>query len=400
MKYLLLLSLCAAAGAQDYVPLSEVLKEVSEKPKFIDTLVDKFGVLDSEQVTRLRGYIRDKQWKMVDSFPGITVKALGRSVRLIGKVLPKSGPPKAVDFTVPPTKDLGYGLVFGDEVDPKLAPLHDDSVRLAQLLNQPNPEKLLADLQSSGHTVEIRDARYFANFGDLKYNGRDVLTPFWLDTGIPIPGQKRNLLVPAPHSQHEIFVKGPKYNAAVCFFFGIDGKAIVRPIDTKDQAWVMGHVAHTYRDKQAFEAMRLIGEVIRVYAAIQASHPELPFGGYYLLGVCNDPGAIVETKMTGKTTLYPLSHDKSLFAGQGEITDIVNKLPQDEVSTDKERVLASMPVDSLKQLPLANLRADLLIVQSAPSQSSGGISPWLLLGFIPILVGGYFIWRSFSAARR
>ena len=400
MKYLLLLSFCATASAQDYVPLSEVLKEVSEKPKFIDTLVEKFGVLDSEQVTRLRGYIRDKQWKMVDSFPGITVKALGRSVRLVGKLLPKPGPPGPIDFTVPPTKDLGYGLVFGDEIDPKLAPLHDDSVRLAQLLNQPAPEKLLADLQASGHTVEIRDARYFANFGDLKYNGRDVLTPFWLDTGIPIPGQKRNLLVPAPHSQHEIYVKGPKYNAALCFFYGIDGKAIVRPIDTKDQAWVMGHVAHTYRDKQAVEAMRLIGEVIRVYAAIQALHPELPFGGYYLLGVCNDPGAIVETKMTGKTTLYPLSHDKSLFAGQGEITDIVNKLPQDEVSTDKERVLASMPVDALKQIPLANLRADLLIVRSAPSQSSGGISPWLLLGFIPILVGGYLIWRSFSAAKR
>ena len=400
MRLLLVFTFCTFAGAQDFILLSDVLKEVAEKPEFIDTLVDRFGVLDAEQIGRLRGFIRDKQWKMVDSFPGISVKALGRSIRLAGKVMPKSAPSGKIDFTVPPTKNLGFGLVFGDEVDPKLAPLHGDSVKLATLLNQPSPEKLLAELQASGHTVEIRDARYFANFGDLKYNGRDVLTPFWLDTGIPIPGQKRNLLVPAPHSQHEIFVNGPKYHAALCFFYGIDGKAIVRPIDTKDQGWVMGHLAHVYRDGQALEAMRMIGVVIGAYAEIQKAHPELPFDSYYALGVCNDPGAIVEAKLNGgKTTLYPLTADKSLFVNRGELTDIVNKLPQDEVSTDKARVLASLPVDAIKQIPMANLRADLMILRSAPVQG-GGISPWLALGLLPLLIGGYFIWRSFSAASR
>ncbi|WP_051670053.1 hypothetical protein [Bryobacter aggregatus] len=397
-----LVSFSLLASAQDYLLLSDVLKEVSDKPEFINTLVDRFGVLDAEQVTKLRGYIRDKQWKMVDSFPGLTVKELGRSIRLAGKLLPKPKPEhsETIDFTVPPLKDLGYGLAFGDEVDPKLAPLHKDSVELATRLNEPHPEKLLAELQQSGHTVEIRDARYFSNFGDLKYKGRDVLTPFWLDTGIPIPGQKRNLLVPAPHSQHAILVNGPKYQAALCFYFGIDGRAIVRPIDTKDQGWVMGHVAHVYQGAQALEAMRMIGEVIRVYAAIQKANPDLPFGGYYVLGVCNDPGAIVEMKMTGKTTLYPLTLDRKYFAGQGEVTEIVNQLPQDEVSTDKARVIASMPVDDLKQIPIASLRSDLLIVRSAPDVAPRGFSPWLALGFLPILIGGYFIWRSFSAASR
>lgn len=373
--------------AQDYVLLSDVAKEVSAQPEFVNKLAGQIGILGPDEVAKLRGFVRDKQWKALDSFPGITVKTLGRSVRLAAKVAPApSGGPSA-----PGPKDLGLGLQFGDE----LLPLKDNSVAFAARLNEPNPEKLLTQLIADGHTVEIRDSRYFANFGDLKYKGRDVLTPFWLDTGIPIPSQKRNLLVPAPHSQHEIFISGPKVNASLCFFFGIDGKAIVRPIDTKDQAWVLGHSAHIYKGAEAIEAMRMIGEVIRVYALIQKAHPELPFGGYYAMGVCNDPNAIIETKLTGKTTLYPLTHDKSLFTGYGEVSEIVAKLPQDEQSTSKDRVIGSLPIADPGKLPLASLRADLLAA-SAISES-GSSWYWLLL---PLLGGAYFIWRSFSAASR
>lgn len=372
MKYFLFLTLCATASSQDFIQLSDVLKEVPNQKDLVDTLLDRFGFLDSGQLNRFRSYVRDKQWKMVDSFPGITVAALGNNA---GTTAAKS-------------RDLEDALIFGDELDPKLTPLHDDSVKLAMLLNQPSPEKLLAELQASGHTVEIRDSRYFANFGNLKYKGRDVLTPLWIDTGIAIPGQKRNLLVPATRSQHEIFVNGPKYHAALRFYIGVDAKAIVRPLDTKDQAWVLGHTAHVYRDLQAIEAMRMIGELIQVYASSQSLNP-----------LSNAPNAIVEFKLNGKTTLYPLLLDKSRFANQAELLGIVNKLPKDELSTDKARVLASLPVAELKQIPLANLRADLMIVRSAPSEP-GGISPWLLLGFLPLLIGGYLIWRSFSKASR
>ena len=372
MKYLLLLTICATASSQDFVQLSEVLKEVPNQNEVVDTLLHRFGFLDSGQLTRFRGYVRDKQWKLVDSFPAIRVAALGSNVGV----------------AAPPSSALGDGLTIGDELDSKLAPLHDDSVKLAVLLNQPSPEKLLAELQASGHTVEIRDSRYFANFGNLRYKGRDVLTPLWIDTGLPIPGQKRNLLIPATRSQHEIFVNGPKYHAALSFFTGVDGKAIVRPINTKDQAWVLGHTAHVYRDRQAIEAMRMIGELIQAYAASDSLNP-----------ISNAPNAIVEFKLNGKTTLYPLLFDKSYFANRAELLGIVNKLPNDELSTDKARVLASLPVAELKQIPLANLRADLMIVRSAPSEP-GSISPWLLLGFLPLLIGGYLIWRSFSKASR
>lgn len=373
--------------AQDYILLSDVAKEVSSRPEFVNRLADQIAILGPDEITRLRGLIRDRQWKALDTFPGLSVRNLGRSIRMAGRLKSNS----ASEPANPGQRDLGLDLLFGDQ----LIPLKDNSLDWAAKLNEPNPDRQLRALVADGHTLEIRDSRYFANFGDLKYKGRDVLTPFWLDTGIPIPGQGRNLLVPAPHSQHEILISGPKVNARLCFFFGIDGKAIIRPIDAKDQSWVLGHTAHVYRGEQAFEVARLIGQIMRVYAAVQKSNPSLPFGGYYALGVCNDPNAIIETSLTGRTTLYPLTHDKSLFEGFGEISAIIARLPQDENSTSRERVIGSLPVASLDQLPMANLRADLLA--AGPESVSTSLWSWLWLLLLP---AAYFAWRSFSAASR
>jgi len=381
--------------AQDYVLLSDVAREVSAQPEFINKLVEQIGILGPDEVARLRGFIKDKQWKALDSFPGITIKTLGRSVRMAGKLLPRQQNTEPSAPSTPGPKPLGMGLLFGDE----MIELKDNSVEWTKILNEPKPEQQLRQLVASGHTIEIRDSRYFANFGDLKYKGRDVLTPFWLDTGLAVPGQNRTLLVPAPHSQHEVFITGPKVNANLCFYFGIDGKAILRPIDTKDQAWILGHTVHTYKGDRAIEAMRLIGEVIRVYGSIQKAHPELPFGGYFALGICNDPNAIVESSLNGKTTLFPLTHDKRLFKGYGEISDIVDRLPQDEVSTSKDRVLGSMPVANISQIPLMQLRGDLAVANNEQTKP-GLISPFTLFLLVAFLSLAYFGWRSFSAASR
>jgi len=374
--------------SQDYVLLSDVAKEVAAEPAFVEKLSEQFGILGPDEINRLRGYIRDKQWKALDSFPGLTIKTLGRSIRMAGRVLPKSS---SGGESAPGPKDIGFGLQFGDE----LLPVKDNSVEWAARLNQTNPKGALEELVKEGHSVEIHDRRYFANFGDLKYKGREVLTPFWLDTGIPIDGESRTLLVPAPHTQYEIFITGHRVNAKLCFYFGIDGKAIIRPIDTKDQAWILGHTYQTYKGEKALEAMRIIGEVIRVYAEIQRAHPELPFGGYFALGVCNDPSAIVEMKLTGKTTLYPLTHDKSLFEGYGEVSEIVARLPQDEQSTSKERVVASLPVASPDQLNLAGLRADIARAGQVSTRST-----WYYWLVIPFAACCYWAYRRYTAKLR
>jgi hypothetical protein len=189
-------------------------------------------------------------------------------------------------------------------------------------------------------------------------------------------------------------VKGPTVNAAIAFYFGIDGKAEFRAMDTKDQGWVMGHVKHEYTGEQAGEAVRVAGEAIRAYEAVQIAHPELPFGGYYALGVCNDVNAMIEQKLQGKTTLYPLTHDKKLFAGQGEVEELVKALPvdgRDGGMADFARVMGSLPVGETGQLPIDWMRRDVEAVQAAgapgPAKKRGMALPIALLAvFISVFV--------------
>ena len=128
---------------------------------------------------------------------------------------------------------------------------------------------------ATGHTVVVADARYFANFGHFHYKGQDVMMPFFVNSQIAIPGTKRifglsrSLLVPVSHAEYEWQIRGPKVNADVSWYFGIDGKAEFRTMDTLDQAWVLGRHAHEYRDAHAVEVTRLVGKMLIAYAAWQ-----------------------------------------------------------------------------------------------------------------------------------
>ena len=46
------------------------------------------------------------------------------------------------------------------------------------------PQELVQALMATGHTVEVSDARYFANFGHFHYKGQDVMMPFWVNSQI------------------------------------------------------------------------------------------------------------------------------------------------------------------------------------------------------------------------
>jgi hypothetical protein len=77
---------------------------------------------------------------------------------------------------------------------------------------------------------------------------------------------------------------------------------------------------------------------------------------------------MIEQKLQGKTTLYPLTHDKKLFAGHGEVTELVNALPvdgQEGGQADFARVMGSLPVGETAQLPIAWMRTDVEAVQAA-----------------------------------
>jgi hypothetical protein len=322
--------------------------------------------------------------------------------------------------------DLGAGVVRGDGPNPELAPMHAESQRMADMLNRLSmnalngaadvsakisgetantPEALIEALMRTGHTVSVYDARYFANFGHFHFKGQEVMMPFWIDSQIQIPGEKRSLLVPVSHAEYEWEIRGPKVNANVSWYFGIDGKSEFRTMDTLDQAWVLGRHAHTYTGRDAVEVTRLVGKMVVAFMHQHLRRPDLPFGGYYPLGVCQDGVAAIERKMTGRETLFPNTADVALFDDprDAEVNAMLTAIPKDADgrAPAPERIFGSLPTDDLNAITIPGLADDLVPVRTAwQSGSLQRTSSWLHRMFLRLIAlaasllgGGFVLWR-------
>jgi hypothetical protein len=322
--------------------------------------------------------------------------------------------------------EMGAGVVRGDVGNPTLAPMHPESQRLADVLNRlalngkegraaltaevmgktaASPQELVQALMATGHTVLVADARYFANFGHFHFKGQDVMMPFFVDSQIAIPDATRSLLVPVSHAEYEWEIRGPKVNANVSWYFGIDGKSEFRTMDTLDQAWVLGRHAHEYRDADAVEVTRLVGAFVIAFVHQHLRRPDLPFGGYYPLGVCQDGVAAIETKMTGHGTLFPNTADGPLFDDprDAEVNAMMLAIPKDRNGAPPapERIFGSLPVTDFNLITIPGLAADLNAVHSAWQDGQlGRTRSWmekmkfrLVAGGVLVLLAGIVIWR-------
>ena len=377
------------------------------------------ALLTPDLVDELRKRILGKDWQGLDRFPGWTMREVNPTVRVASHFAGKDpklegmsavhpgatpqplgdqqtrafldlGPyPLNVEQTVSLDKPsplpgfslaenvtpLGRGIERGDGPN-ALAAQHADAQRLADVLNRLSanrlsnakpftvtfagqaahtPEQLVEVLTRTGHTVAVHDARYFANFGHLHFNGQDVMMPFWINTQFAVPGtggifrRPRPLLVPVSHAEYEWEIRGPRLNVDVSHYFGIDGKAEFRTMDTLDQGWVLRRFAHTYTGAQALEVTRLVGLFTLAYMHEHAARPTLPFGGYYALGVCQDPVSAIETRMTGHSTLFPNTADSTLFDDprDAEVNQLMAAIPKDRAGArpGAERIFGSLPTD-------------------------------------------------------
>ena len=405
------------------------------------------ALLTPELLQELRKRVLGKNWQGLDRFPGWTMREINPTVRFADRFLGKNpkleglssahpgssapvlGDPQArvfldigpypldraqrVDLDTPSplpgfttqgiVMPLGMDVVRGDGPN-KLAPEHAASQRLADVLNRLSanvlpgakpltatvagnevqmPQDLIAALARSGHTVTVHDARYFANFGHLHYRGQDVMMPFWVNTGIAVPGtgdllhRPRPLLLPVSHAEFEWKIRGPYLNADVSHYFGVDGKAEWRTMDTLDQAWVLKRYAHTYTGDQALEVTRLVDRITVAYMHLHADHPTLPFGGYYTLGVCQDPVSAVEMKLTGRTTLFPNTADAALFDD-----------PRDE---EVNRLLAAIPKDRSGALPGPDRVFGSLPAEAGPERRFSTVT---IPGLAEDLTASYAAWQA------
>jgi len=195
------------------------------------------------------------------------------------------------------------------------------------------------------------------------------MMPFWVNSEILVPGANRPLLVPVSHAEYEWYVRGPKVNADVAFYFGIDGKAEFRTMDELNQPWVLSRHAHTYTGPKALEVTRLTSAFVITYIHAHKARPNLPFGGYYALGVCQDAIAAIENKLTGHATLFPNTADITLFNDprDAEINQLIAAIPKDRdgARPTPERIFGSLPTEDLHAITIPGLASDLIAAKAA-----------------------------------
>jgi hypothetical protein len=194
------------------------------------------------------------------------------------------------------------------------------------------------------------------------------MMPFWVNTQILVPHTSRPLLLPVSHTEYEWIIRGPRVNADVAFYFGIDGKAEFRTMDELNQPWVLGRHAHEYTGADALEVTRLSGAMVLAYMRLHQANPNLPFGGYYALGVCQDAVAAIERKLTGVTTLFPNTADSRLFNDprDAEINGLIAGIPKDRSGArpEPERIFGSLP-GAVRDITIPGLADDLAASEDA-----------------------------------
>jgi len=437
------------------VLLSQMMRELSAQPGAVEKLLAEIGpgkapggrigaaMLTPALMDELRKRTLGKDWSGLDRFPGWTMTALTPTVDAIGQVADATkttylqyldvGPyaldkgqtiPLDTPSTLPGFSTqgivtvLGDGIVRGDGPN-DLAVEHAESQRLADVLNRlaangldgakasnvvfscigndhydaSSPEQLLTQLQSCDHIVTVTDSRYFANFAHLHFKSQDVIAPFWLNSEIVVPNSGgRPLLVPVAHAELDWKIRGPKINADVSYYFGDDGKSEWRVMDTLDQPWVQRRDAHTYTGADAVQVTRLAGLLTVAYMHQHEARPNLPFGGYFMLGVCQDGVSAIEHRMTGKVTLYPNTVDSAMFDDprDEEVNTLMAVIPKDRDGgrPEPERIFGSIPTTDFQSIAIPGLSADLSASYAAWKDGSlertnstwATVKAWIFLG--------------------
>lgn len=386
------------AAAPPPMRLSELRDEMLRDPRAIDDLLDILVAnagpmgrrMDTpEQRQELKDLLRNANAAAVDAFPTVEPRKLAEAAAFYAQQkgpnpVPQRPAVLALSLTGAPAapaagqflKPLGHGLQYGDESLAVPGVAYGDSVAVAAALEQLAAQLPVEDagarhatvlgwlgsLLASGHTLEVRDRRMYANFGDLRYDAaggrRDVATPTLVDTGITLAGG-RKLVVPVTHSELDISLRGPRVNAELSWFFGVDGLAAFRAYATRDQSWVGGR---TVRRWSGIDGARILERAAFVGRELEAKSRalNLPMGGYGPLGSCNDVHAFV----TGASP-FGMVRDPRRFAGSGPLDQLSAALPSDLAGNiDPVRVWESRAFEDVNDIPLPELRAAMLALKA------------------------------------
>ena len=183
------------------------------------------------------------------------------------------------------------------------------------------PDEFIKRLIDEGHTVEACPRSCLTTFGiaacvkEEDGSWTKIPVAFFFRTGFE-KSDGRPAYFLAPHGGLDVTIKGPLIGTNsttgelnkcdIQFYVAIDGLCAFHSNHNVEAPW-MENIGTTdiYNKEQTLEAIRCAGILAVTFNSI-ATEMNLPFGGYGVLGLCNDSAAFVDFAVRGETNLYPL----------------------------------------------------------------------------------------------
>lgn len=402
-----------SSRAADLKPMlaSEFVHELAQAGQLrplLNSIESRFRGVVSDPKTlevlnqRLENFLNQKDLRAVDHFPLIPVyRAAGlRSMlgglaregdraqvadkKFNGSLESLMGGPCTEKAVGPKQVLAGFAdLTEGHDVDSSMSKCEiHQSIKLAGVLNAlvksngsevsyegihaQSVQSLFEILIKSGHMIEMRNDRTYANFFAYNWKGRPVIWPVWADTGYrTLEGEP--IRIPVGHSQHLWKISGPIVNAKVAYYLGTAGVGFFAQVNARP-AWTGSRAYYAVSSKTPtgeaviLRAADFAGRYFRrILIESKTLAKGMPANGYGYLGVCNDSTAALEAASWSdlssggiSISTYPIMRDAGLEQishRRDGLDDILAALPKDASSLGERRDVLSRV---LKMFPFKN----------------------------------------------
>jgi hypothetical protein len=182
------------------------------------------------------------------------------------------------------------------------------------------PGEFVEELMRCGHSVEMVPRQTVTTFGmaacikEADGSWSNVPIAFFFKTGYD-RSDGRSAHFAAPHGGLDMSLAGPlvpkrqdgtEGKCDIQYYMAIEGLCGWHSNHNAKVPWLQPHAPTTpFSRAESIRAVCLAGLLACTFNSI-GTEMELPFGGYGVLGVCNDTAAIIDVAIRGKTNLYPL----------------------------------------------------------------------------------------------
>eukprot|EP00980_Cylindrotheca_fusiformis_P007693 scaffold1624_cov105-Cylindrotheca_fusiformis.AAC.4 len=185
------------------------------------------------------------------------------------------------------------------------------------------PDEFIQALLDTKHKIEVCPRSTVTTFGfgvcvkEEDESFTNIPLGLFLRTGLE--GQNGDpLFFGAKHGGMDLSIRGPLIDniieskdqkpgkCDVQFYVSLDGMCCWNSNHNPEVPWIdQVPTSPVYSETEALAAVRTTGLLAVAFNAI-ATEMNLPFGGYGILGVCNDSAALVDVAIRKETNLYPL----------------------------------------------------------------------------------------------